>query len=109
MPSLKIPYLSPADIVPELVKVLIVPLTFFNPNSSSAEIVPVSLFVSVVIVPPFHKLESSLAEIVPELSNVPMVPPALFNPKSPVNALIKPIFVSVVIVEDLLYKPFILA
>ena len=86
----------------------IVPLTFFNPKSPvKALIFP--LFVSVVIVPPFHKPESSLAEIVPELSNVPIVPPALFNPKSPVNALIKPIFVSVVIVEDLLYKPFILA
>ena len=119
--SLKSPYLSPAVIVPELFKVPIVPLTFFKPNSSTAEIVPVSLFVnSVVIVPPFHILESSLAEIVsvlvksvilpsfliaksspaeivPELFNVPIVPLPLLCIAYLPSADIVPAFVRVVI------------
>ena len=117
--SLKSPYLSPAEIVPELFKVPIRPLTFFKPNSSVAEIVPVSLFVNVVIVPPFHIPESlaeivsvlvkvvilpsfliaksSPAEIVPELFNVPIVPLPLLCIAYLPSADIVPAFVRVVI------------
>ena len=49
-----------------------------------------------------------MEEIVPELFSVPIVPPTFFKPYFPAVALIFPVFVSVVIVADLLYKPFLI-